>query len=277
MGLWSTLTVLLVGILMFVQQSSKPRPKLVEANDGSSNAPPVVPIFRIERGAGTAPLVYSNLAAAVTAAITGDTIELPFTGDCLTTGLRIGKKSLRIRATPGSHPILNLAAGERAMFYAEDDLLLEGLELRAPGTGSDKVIPGDLPVTKLRGKPAAVRGESLDVLLFVDGGRLTLRSCRLVASPQPSTFNVLVVLENCPLAIFQDSEFYNLGGVAASWRRREVLGGRSAAFPGEAEVVFTNSLVVGCVSVGTLSNLGSWRTFALDSEFGALFETGAEF
>jgi tRNA A-37 threonylcarbamoyl transferase component Bud32 len=270
-GRWAGLsrTILAGGaglLLVLALWAGWPRPAETQTGRGetSERTGPATAVFHIERGAGLPPMVFSNLADAVTAAREGDTIVLPFSGDYTTSGLRLGQKALRFHAPPGSHPILTLAVGERAMIHAEADLVLEGIELRAPGNGSDRLLPGDIPATGLRMKPSVARLDRLDVLVYMDGGRLTVRGCRFAAPPPPSTFSTLVALENCPEARFEHSEFFNFGGVAVSWRRREAQGGRSLSTSQPATIAFTNSLLVGRDGVLLGANDGPRCTWTME-------------
>jgi serine/threonine protein kinase len=155
----------------------------------STSPPPFVILARNARAEGT----FATLAEAVTAAQSGDTIEIRGNGPFVSDPINLGKKALVVRAGEGFRPVIELspARGQGAIpsLDTRAPLVLEGLELRRIGEECYKGGPVPLMV---RARGAPVRAANCRFVAFPDRVAVTadqsplceLRNCELLSAGQ---------------------------------------------------------------------------------------------
>lgn len=177
-------------------------------------------------GPGETRQSFSNLAAAISAAPAGATIECGFSGRHALDPLRIKSKPLFLRAADGMHPVLENRSNGEVLLGSDSLLILEGLELRAGDADAD-LVQDDAPMVTARRlltrRMREARESNLGAepaLIQMRGGELWLANCRLATASRHSSLGDAVVASGTPRIEIRNSEFYVLGGATIWWRRR---------------------------------------------------------
>jgi hypothetical protein len=134
---------------------------------------------------------FSDLAAAIAAAADGAVVTVDGDGPFVLEPLVLRGKALTLRAAPGAHPCLVLAAGApdqaaRPLFTTDRPLALEGLELRCPAD-EPGARPGpahlvcceQAPLRLVNCRLFAPKGSALVVCR--NPGQVEVRDCHLTA------------------------------------------------------------------------------------------------
>lgn len=209
--------------------SSPARPETTSrslASGPAKNVPPLVAARFDLLGDGGTRQSFSNLAAAVTAASAGATIECAFSGRHALDPLRIQGKPLFLRAAEGMHPVLENRSNSEVLLGSDSLLILEGLELRAANADAD-LVQDDAPIVTARRLLTRRMREMREsntgaepALIQMRGGELWLANCRLATASRHTSLGDAVVASGTPRIEIRNSEFYVLGGATVWWRRR---------------------------------------------------------
>jgi hypothetical protein len=160
----------------------------------SKTTEPSTPFVVLARDAG-AERKFGTLAEAVTAAQSGDTIEIRGNGPFVSDPIILGKKALVVRAAKGFRPVieLNPARGQGAIPSLDTSapLVLEGLELR-------------------RIEEERYKGGPVPLMVRARGAPVRAAHCRFVAFPD----RVAVTAHESPLCELRNCEFLSAGQFA---------------------------------------------------------------
>ena len=146
--------------------------------------------FVLTRGSPATEQSYFTLAAAVTSAKDGDTIEIRGNGPFISRPIAIGKRRLTIRAGEGFRPLLkfgvNSDANKGALVATSAALVLEGLEihdggLAEPAPKYPSVVYSNLAPLHVANCRFVVRDQR--AIHHFDGPHCQVRNCEFLGKP----------------------------------------------------------------------------------------------
>ena len=187
--------------------------RVVLVGELKAKTPPIAPApFVLLAKDAKAERKFATLDEAVTAAQSGDTIEIRGNGPFVTEPIDLQTKDLVVRAGQGFRPVLKqkpeTIAALAPLIYTKGSLVLEGLELQR--TGSEKMAGWDLPwspMTRRSTSPncrflSSINDKANASILFQDNDLCEIRNSLFLAGQNTgfgglgSTNRVQVVLEN---------------------------------------------------------------------------------
>jgi serine/threonine protein kinase len=203
---------------------------------------------------------HRSLADAVAAARDDDVVEIHGDGPFPTSAVRLGGKSLTIRAAPGSRPVLvsqNPQVPESGPLIRSDAKLhLEGLEIRwtidAPKGTAEEVMMAHCAVVHTRGRltishcrftPGRATG-----VIGASGRELIVSNCQFTA---PDGFGILARPEPAGRIAIEGSQFESVIALSVYTPAGVPL---SAPNPAAATVHLTNNTFVSSDAVRMLLN-----------------------
>lgn len=174
--------------------------------------------FALMRG-DTRVATYTNLSRAITAATSGDVLEISATAPIYCDQMELGERTVTLRAAPGTKPVLVNRSARTPLFSTKGILALEGLELRMINGDSDAIVtttPGRLAqldgrsLTRSRARPG--RLEQNNPLIHATGGSLFLAHCRLVGSTVVDEGQELIIAEGAAAVVLRSCELFRISG-----------------------------------------------------------------